>query len=488
MMSSLTLGAVSAQPEAPPVIHYGKLTFSPCTLATPGQPQTVAARCATLSVPEDRAVTGGRRIELAIAWIPSVSKHAKPDPVLFIAGGPGQAALEAYPMEASAAFADTLRQRDLVMVDQRGAGRSHPLACPQTVGDSSTADLDVSDARSAKALAEACLGEIHDADPRRYTTSDYVADLDAVRDALGVAQWNLVGVSYGTRVALEYLRRHDTRVRTLVLDGVVPPPLRLGAEHARNLEHSVNAQFARCDQDATCHEKFGSPRAKLDAVLAQLRAAPRKVSYKDPLTSEAREDTLSAEAVSSVVRLHAYAPPLFAMLPMLLSEASDGHFEGLMAQSRMIDQLIGEQISLGLQISVSCAEDAPGLVADQADRGTLLGTEFVDYMRAQCPTWPTGPVPSDFHAPVISSTPALLLSGEFDPVTPPRYGEEVARTLSRSRHFALRGQGHGMLTVGCVPQLVARFIATADAKAIDGRCLDTLNYAPPFAGPYGWEP
>jgi pimeloyl-ACP methyl ester carboxylesterase len=439
-------------------------------------------------VPEDRSGTSsGREIDIAIAWVPSGSKHPQPDPVLFIAGGPGQAALEAWPMIA-AAFADTLRQRDVLLVDQRGAGRSHALACPRTVGDSSTVDLEAADAETAKTLATACLREIHDADPRRYTTPDYVADLDAVRVSLGVKQWNLVGVSYGTRVALEYLRRHGDHVRSLVLDGVVPPSLLLGADHARNLERSVNAQFARCDQDATCRERFGSPRAKLDTLLAQLRAAPRMVAYKDPLTNEPREDELTAEAVSNVVRLHAYAPPLFAMLPMLLADAANGHLEGLMAQSRMIEQLIGEQISIALQLSVSCAEDAPGLVADPDDRGTLLGTDFVDFLRAQCAVWPRGPAPADFHAPITSSRPALLLSGEFDPVTPPGYGDAVARTLDHSRHLVLRGQGHGVLVAGCVPQLVARFISTANARTLDARCLDALTYAPPFAGAFGWNP
>ena len=210
--------------------------------------------------------------------------------------------------------------------------------------------------------------------------------------------------------------------------------------------------------------------------------------YQDPLTGETREDTLTAEAVSSVVRLHAYAPPLFAMLPMLLTEATDGHFEGLMAQSRMIEQLIGEQISIALQLSVSCAEDAPGLVANPADRATLLGTDFVDFLQAQCSTWPRGPVPADFHMPINSSEPALLLSGEFDPVTPPRYGDDVVRTLDHSRHLVLRGQGHGVLGVGCAPQLVARFIASADARSLDPRCLDALTDAPPFTGAYGWDP
>ena len=159
-----------------------------------------------------------------------------------------------------------------------------------------------------------------------------------------------------------------------------------------------------------------------------------------------------------------------------------------MAQSRMLEQLIGEQIYVPLQLSVMCAEDAPGMRVDPADAGTILGTEFVDYTLAQCAVWPRGTMPEDFHDAVKSDMPVLLLSGELDPVTPPRYADEVQRTLPNSRHFVFRGQGHSVMGVGCGPRLVAEFIAAADAKSLDGDCLDQLQYSPPFGGSYGWDP
>ncbi|HXW10307.1 MAG TPA: alpha/beta hydrolase [Steroidobacteraceae bacterium] len=483
------LAAVPAPATNGTRVDFGALAFAPCTLAAAGQAVTLAARCASLRVPEDRSRPDARSIELAIAWVPSTSKSPAPDPVLFLAGGPGQSALESFPMVAPA-FRETLRQRHVILVDQRGTGGSHPLECPKAIDPDDPSALDAGDPDTARRIAERCLDEVRgNADPRFYTTSTYVADLEAVRAALGAPRVNLVGVSYGTRVALEYLRRHAAHVRAVVLDSTVPPPLILGAEHARNLDAAIDAQFRRCEADAACRERFGSPRERLGSLLERLRAQPVKVAYADPVTDEPREDELTAEALAGVVRLHAYSPQLFAMLPMLLEGAANGRYQHLMAQARMVEQLVGEQISVPLQLAVSCTEDAPWLVGDPADRDTLLGTAFVDFLRAQCEVWPRGGMPEDFHTPVVADRPVLLFSGEFDPVTPPRYGAEVARRLPDARHLVLRGQGHGVLGIGCTPRLLAQFLERPEsARNLDAHCLDALGYVPPFAGAYGWDP
>jgi pimeloyl-ACP methyl ester carboxylesterase len=484
-------GAVAAWADAPPApvtVSYGSLVFAPCTLAQAGQAQTVPARCATQRVPEDRSSANSRKLDLAIAWVPSTAKTPAKDPVVMLAGGPGQSALEAFPT-VYPAFREILRHRHVLLVDQRGVGRSNPLECPRTLNDEALRLLDTAGVDEARRLTADCLQELGpNVDVRAYTTSAYIADLEDVRRALGIAQFNLVGVSYGTRVGLEYLRRHPASIRAVVLDSVVPPSLALGNEHAKNLEAAVDAQFARCAADPGCAQRFGSPRARLDELLQRLREHPQKVRYRDPLTNESREDEVTDATLAAVVRFHAYAPQLFGMLPMLLAEAAAGQFENLMAQSRMLEQLIGEQIHVPLQLSVMCAEDAPGMRVDPADAGTILGTEFVDYTLAQCAVWPRGRMPGDFHDAVKSDLPVLLLSGELDPVTPPRYADEVQRTLPNSRHFVFRGQGHSVMGVGCGPRLVAEFIAAADAKSLDGDCLDQLQYTPPFGGSYGWDP
>ena len=407
-----------------------------------------------------------------------------PDPVLMLAGGPGQSALEAFPA-AVTAFREVLRDRDVLLVDQRGTGGSHALACPEP---DATAGADpFGDPAAARRFAESCLAGL-EADVRFYSTSDAVLDLEEVRAAIGATRLNLVGVSYGTRVALEYLRRHPDRIRTVVLDGVVPPELALGADHARNLERALDAHFATCEADATCRSLYGSPRARLDALLEELRREPQMVRFRDPLSDVWREEPLTPDAVASVVRLYAYVPQLAAMLPRSLAEAAAGRPEVLMAQAAMIQDLVGEQITYGMQLSVICTEDADRLRIDPADADTLLGNAFVASLLAQCEVWPRGRRPADFNDPVRSERPVLLLSGQLDPVTPPRYGAAVVRHLPNGRHLVAPGQGHNVFGNGCAPLLMGRFIASADAKALDADCLQQLAPPPPFVGSFGWDP
>jgi pimeloyl-ACP methyl ester carboxylesterase len=463
----------------------GMLQFAPCTLSATGLPATIAAQCGTLAVPEDRAKPAGRRIDLAIALVPSTAKRPQSDPVFMLAGGPGQSARESFPA-AAGAFRELLRDRHVVLVDQRGTGGSNPLACRAPADEPAVDEPDANTA-AARQFAAQCLQAL-DADPRFYTTSDAVLDLEAVRAAIGAEQLNLVGISYGTRVALEYLRRHPARVRSVILDGVVPPELALGSEHARNLEASLDAQFERCAAEAVCAQRFGSPRAALAALLEALDHHPQSVRYRDPLTHEWQDGTLTRDVVAGVVRLFAYVPQLSAMLPQSLAEAAAGRTDVLMAQGRMIESLVGEQINQGLQLSVSCSEDADRLHVDPADANTLMGTAFVATLLAQCEAWPRGRRPADFNEPVRSDRPVLLLSGEFDPVTPPRYAEQVLTHLPNGRHLVARGQGHNVMVAGCAPRLMARFVASADARSLDASCLERLDYTPPFTGSFGWEP
>ncbi len=470
-----------------PARMLGKLAFHSCTLAPEIGTQTVDAQCSTLDVPENHAAPNGRKISLAIAWVPARGE-AEPDPVFMIAGGPGQSALESYPGIAPA-FAETNKKRNIVLVDQRGTGASHRLICKDAEGKSAVSDDEDAGLDAARDFAARCAATLSkDTDLRFYSTTDAIQDLDDVRQAIGAQTINLMGVSYGTRVAQQYAMRYPQHTRTITIDGIVPNSLVLGNEHARNLEASLDLQFGRCRQDPGCKDKLGDPRERLNTLMAKLAQDPPMVSFRDAITGEARQEKLTPGHIAILARMFAYAPQAAGLLPLELNEAAQGRYEPIMALSNLLDSTISGQIMHGMQLSVICTEDAGELKINEADRNSLIGVNLISAMQAQCGVWPKGERPADFRKPLSGKLPVLILSGEFDPVTPPRYGDEVARNLPNSRHLIVRGQGHNVLPVGCMPKLFASFIASADAKSLDAKCLDKVPYAKPFTGFYGWEP
>jgi pimeloyl-ACP methyl ester carboxylesterase len=480
--------AITALPaSAQTARKLGALSFEPCTLSSEFGTQSLAAQCTSLRVPENPAAPEGRKISLAIAWLPATGE-AEADPVFMIAGGPGQSARESFPALAQA-FAGVRKKRDIVLVDQRGTGGSNKLACKDIQGKSAVSETEIDGPSEAKAFAARCAADLSKtADLRFYTTTDAVRDLDSVRRAIGAERINLYGVSYGTRVAQQYAKRYPSRLRTMTLDGVVPNSLALGNDHAKNLEASLDLQFARCAKDKICLDKLGEPRARLNALMDRLKNDPPTVAYRDAITGEAREEKLTSDHIATLARMFAYAPAIAALLPLQLNEAAHGRYEPLMALSRLLADTLGEQIMHGMQLSVVCAEDANELQIDPADVASLLGTEMIAALKAQCQVWPRGQRPADFRAPATGNLPTLILSGQFDPVTPPRYGEHVRQNLPNSRHLIVRGQGHNVLAAGCMPKLFVRFLDSADPKSLDAACIGRVPYTPPFTGFYGWEP
>ncbi len=467
---------------------YGSLKFSPCNLASSDAPVDVDAFCTTIKVPENPTAPKGRQIDLALAWVPSDDPKPAADPVFMLAGGPGQSARDTYPSIAPA-FREVRKRRHVLLLDQRGTGASNPLVCRDRDGKPAVLDDEDTSVEALRGFTERCLESLAKrADPRYYTTSVAIQDLDLVRAKLGAERLSLVGISYGTRVGQQYLARYPERVHAAVLDGVAPNSMALGVDFARNLENSLDLQFARCGKERLCRERFGNPRANLDRLLAEARLAPRTVAYRDPSSFEWREKPMTHGVIAGLVRLFAYAPGLAASLPMTFHEAVSGRAEPLMAQAEMITSSLSDQIAHGMQLSVICSEDADLTQVNPDDADTVLGNSLVELMQAQCAVWPKGSRPQRFHSPLVSDRPVLLLSGEFDPVTPPRYGEEVLRSLSNARHLVLRGQGHNVVGAGCMPRLLAAYFENPEPKALKVECLKQLGYAPQFAGFYGWEP
>ncbi len=298
-----------------------------------------------------------------------------------------------------------------------------------------------------------------------------------------------MGSSYGTRVAQRYATTHPERVHTVVLDGVAPNDLVVGGEFATTFEDALALQAAQCQRDAACRERFpGDLREQLRKVSARLEAVPAEVAYRDATTNEDRRDTVSSDTLVGLAFAFSYAPQTASLLPLVLDEADRGRYGPLMSLAQLVNRNMGAGMNRGMQWSVICAEDADRFDPASVPDGTVLGAEVAEMFFAACAHWPRGERPADFNQPFTSDLPVLLLSGELDPVTPPRYAERVLAGTPNGRHLVLRGQGHGTMGLGCMPKLLAQFFEDGDAQALETGCLDTLAYVPPFSSFNGWEP
>lgn len=461
--------------------------LTPCQLAEPGSASRLDAECGTFTVPENRDAPEGRTIDLRIAVVPAVSRTPEPDPLVFLTGGPGQAATESF-VTIQLAFRKIRRERDIVLVDQRGTGGSNPLRCP--AGD--VTDVWLLDDEAIGPWVERCL-ESFDADPRFYTTSVAMADLDEVLTALGYERANFYGVSYGTRAALTYLRMFPQRVRAVILDGVVPPTETLGLDVARDAERALSLLMSRCADEEACAEAFPDLREALDDVMSRLET-PKPMRLRHPRTGELVDLAFDRTMAAYAIRLLSYGQETASTIPLLLDAASDDDLAPLAAQFLMTTSGVSETMSDGMGMSVICSEDFPffeDAVIEEKNRDTYLGALQTDALKLVCPLWPKGEIPNGFKDDVTAEAPVLLLSGEADPVTPPENGEEVKAQLPRSLHLVAAGQGHVVIHRGCVPDLAARFVEDAAFDGLDTECVERIAPQPfftTFAGPAAPKP
>jgi len=352
-----------------------------------------------------------------------------------------------------------------------------------------------------ESVTRECLAAL-DGNPRFYTTTIAMQDYDRVRAALGYEHLNLLGVSYGTRAAQVYLKLFPERVRTVVLDSVTPQTLLLGTEHAQKLDQALAQVLSACAADEPCARAFPHIAQDLDMLIRQLDAAPVKITVDHPLTGEPFELDFDRDVLASAIRFLTYAAETQAMLPLLIHEAATTRNYGRLASQMLITaSSMSESIAQGMELSVVCAEDFPlfpaevGRVIDQAGEGSsangsvsLMGDSMLRASRIQCGIWPRGEVPADFHQPVASDKPTLLLSGELDPVTPPEYADAVKSHLSNSLHLVARGQGHSVTGKGCLGRIVSDFIAAASVANLDSECIESLQPSPWFMSLTGPEP
>ena len=463
------------------------LTLKPCRIEHPARIQALPAECGTITVAENPDEPNGRKIDLFVARVPAISLNKAPDPLFLIAGGPGTSAVDMY-TSTSAPFDRVRRDRDIVLLDQRGTGRSHRLDCTY---DNQNEFQRIEDIEVGPENVK-CRDELSKtSDLRFYTTSIAVKDLDAVRLALGYERINLLGTSYGTRVAQHYARRYPKSTRTLILDGVVNPEQVLGPAIATDAERALTRILGRCKADATCAKAFGDPFADYRSLRERLAHQPEPATVGDAATGRPIHFEFTVRHLSAVLRFASYNDEQAALLPLSLHLAvHEGNFMPLANQFRVYTRSLDEAFAYGMHNSVACSEDAPLIDTSTLDiaalNATHMGAEPVQQLVAACRDWPRGVVDADQHAPFKSDTAVLLLSGADDPVTPPEYAALAQRAFADSRHVIIAGHGHGQIVAPCVDRVISSFIQAGTAKGLDVSCtqkLPTMPFFTTLAGP-----
>jgi pimeloyl-ACP methyl ester carboxylesterase len=419
--------------------------------------------CGSVRRALDPAHPEGVQIDVHYLVVPAMARNKQPDPVLMLAGGPGQSAISVAPAVLNR-LGRINNRRDLVFIDQRGTGRSAPLQCDD---DSRLSMAQSTDMKAQFARLQTCrdkLAKLPYGDMRFFTTSIAMQDFDAVRQALGAAQWNLVGGSYGTRAALEYLRQFPDKVRRTVLDGVAPPDQILPASLSMDTQAALDAEFAACEKEPQCNRMYPALRTEWAALL---RSLPRNVTVRHPYTGNSEQLSVTREAVLRAVRGPLYAPVSTSALPEAIHSAAHGRFDSLIglagAQGGSTKAM---RLAMGMHFSVVCAEDVPRLAMAKDNTNTDFGNMDVALYTQVCATWPKGTVPEGFYTVPAATSPVMMLSGGADPVTPPRHAQRVAQLLgSQVQHIVVPEMGHGVMALGCMRDVVFKFIDTKENSA-----------------------
>ena len=437
-------------------------------------------QCGRVTRPLDPAAPDGRKIEVHYVVVPAMARRKLPDAVFLLAGGPGQSAIKVAP-QTLPLFTRLNNRRDIVFVDQRGTGRSAPLDCEdlrhRPLADQADPQLQVTQlAKCRETLQRLPYGDL-----RFFTTTLAMQDLDAVRRRLGFERINLVGGSYGTRAALEYQRQFPAQVRRSVIDGVAPPDMVLPASFSTDGQAAFDALVAACDREPACAKAHPTLRADWATLLKSL---PQQVSVANPLTGQPETFTLTRDMVLGAVRGPLYTPAIAAALPQALHDAAHGRLEALAGLNSLFGARKGMALALGMHFSVVCAEDVPRLPQATDPPGTDFGTDYASLYRRICADWPRGSVPEAFYRVQPSASPVLLLSGGIDPATPPRHAERVAKALgANALHVVAPNAGHGVLSLGCMRDVLFRFIDAAEDKealAVDADCVKTVPRPPAY--------
>ena len=456
------------------------ISLQPCEVPGAGRGAKEKALCGTLDVFENRALKKGRKISLKIVVYPATGPDKAPDPLFYIPGGPGSAATEDAPYIAQE-FAGVRERRDLVFVDQRGTGGSNLLFCEF---------FDEADPQSylghwnAPEKVRACREKLEaGADLRLYTTPIAMDDLDDVRRALGYKQINIFGGSYGTRAAQNYLKRYGKNVRTVILHGVSLPGQFMPRDFPQDMERALDGVLGECAADQACRNAFPDIRSDAKKVLEKLqREGPVEVEVRYPQNSQnTRRVKLSRDLAAEAVRYMLYQSGAASRIPLYLHQAAQGNFVPLAQSAIFYRRNIVATGGTGLYLSITCAEDLPWIKAGEGERNaenTFLGDYRLRQQREACESWVRSEIPKNYSELVRSDVPVLILTGQWDPVTPPLYGDMAAKHLPNSLHIVVPSGGHGfsgLSGMDCVTKLKVEFINSGTAKGLDTSCVKAIR-------------
>ena len=461
--------AVSAASAPPPL--------APCEV----EGHAGAALCATYPVFENREAGTGRTIGLKVVVVRATSGQKTDEAITFFAGGPGDSSTGA--VGPLAHYLESARKtRDLVVVDFRGTGGSDALICDELVTAGAQGFLDSFLPAGEVAACRARLEK--ERDLARYTTIEAVDDIAEVLRAYGYRKTNLYGVSYGTRAAQVMAQRHPALVRTMTLEGVVRQSERDPLDFARAAQAALDALFVECAGDAECAKAFPDPKGDLARVWKRLEAGPVTVELVDPASGEKRPLRLSRHGVAQTLRYMLYMVPTSVALPYQIHAAAEGNFGPIAETAQLFGNLFTATAD-GFYLSVTCPEDVRFIREEEiapAVANTFLGEFRIRQQLAACAAWvPRSPDPA-FLAPIESSIPTLLLSGERDPVTPASNAEFVAKTLAHAKHVVVPDATHGtegMSGGDCLETIASAFIESGAVEKLDTACVAGMK-RPPF--------
>ncbi|MGI1969546.1 alpha/beta hydrolase [Shewanella baltica] len=421
--------------------------------------------CGFVTVPENPNKPDGKQFQVHYVVLPAVKNVNHEEALLAIAGGPGQSAID-NAAGFDAMLSKVRQQRDILLIDQRGTGRSNLLTCDEGAQSPLSFDDDNAD---TKAETQKCLAKI-DADVTQYGSLNAIKDFEAVRQHLGYKKLHVYGISYGTRMAQLYMRLYPAHLATVTLDGIVPMQqsvLEIGA----SIDRGFDLLFKDCQETAACHAQFPELKAEFDQVAASLAKAPVMENVYDPVTGEKTMLTMTRGKFYGSIRMALYQANVRALVPHAIHQAAKHNFQPILGLYSLTIDNAG--MAMGMHASVVCGEDMHRITPAMREQAqhSFMGKTMLEGLEATCEVWKVPAVDDSFSEPISSDIPTLLLSGEIDPATPPSWGELAMEKLTNAKHFVAPYATHGVAYQSCANNLIADLVRSGSVKDLDGECL-----------------